>query len=328
MRPRKKAPQPGVAGQGHRQVRSKIRSTSRLCRFVLYSLALDTTTHCCPQLTYRKPILALMPTRGAGESIRVRWAGEILCALMLAGCVGIERPPPPEVRPLAAAPDAIALPAPSVTSLSPLAAPPQASTAEHAIVTDATQAAPAAQVVPEKPAAPAVPFALEKPAALPAQAAVEAKVTPEIPSATGITASVAAKPAVSPARTLASVSTPPPAAQSQKKEAPAPAFAKPEAPPPLDLKSLETRLRETKAIGVFTKLTVKNQVDDLLNQFRAYYQGKLKTTLAELRRSYDLLVLKVLALLQDADPPLASAIVASRESIWAILSNPAKFAAV
>ena len=105
-------------------------------------------------------------------------------------------------------------------------------------------------------------------------------------------------------------------------------IAKPEAPPPLDLKSLETRLKETKAIGVFTKLTVKNQVDDLLEQFRAYYQGKLKTTLAELRRSYDLLVLKVLALLQDADPPLASAIAASRESIWAILSNPAKFAAV
>ena len=42
------------------------------------------------------------------------------------------------------------------------------------------------------------------------------------------------------------------------------------------------------------RLTLKNQVDDLLDQFRAYYQGKLKTTLADLRRSYDLLVLKVL----------------------------------
>ena len=48
----------------------------------------------------------------------------------------------------------------------------------------------------------------------------------------------------------------------------------------------------------------------------------------EPRRSYDLLVLKVLALLQDADPPLASAIASSRESIWGILSNPVKFAAV
>ena len=47
------------------------------------------------------------------------------------------------------------------------------------------------------------------------------------------------------------------------------------------------------AIGVMTKLTLKNQVDDLLDQFRMYYQGKLKTSLAELRRSYELLVLKV-----------------------------------
>ena len=100
------------------------------------------------------------------------------------------------------------------------------------------------------------------------------------------------------------------------------------APPPLDLKSLETRLKATEKIGVFTKLALKNQVDDLLDQFRAYYGGKLKVTLADLRRRYDLLVLKVLALLQDADPPLAHAIAASREAIWGILADPAKFASV
>ena len=77
-----------------------------------------------------------------------------------------------------------------------------------------------------------------------------------------------------------------------------------------------------------TKLTLKNQVDDLLATFRMYYQGKLKTSLVELRRSYDLLVLKVLALLQDADPPLASAIAMSRETIWGVLADPVKFATV
>jgi hypothetical protein len=101
---------------------------------------------------------------------------------------------------------------------------------------------------------------------------------------------------------------------------------KPKAEAPLDLTSLETRLKETKAIGVMTKIALKNQVDDLLNQFRAFYAGKLKTTLAELRRPYDLLVLKVLSLLQDSDPSLAEAIVASREAIWGILSDPVKFA--
>ncbi|HEY8623825.1 MAG TPA: hypothetical protein VIM74_08145 [Casimicrobiaceae bacterium] len=98
--------------------------------------------------------------------------------------------------------------------------------------------------------------------------------------------------------------------------------------PSLDVASLEQRLKDTKAIGVLTKITLKNQVDDLLNQLRAFYQGKLKTTLAELRQPYDLLVLKVLSLLQDSDPTLAAAIVASREAIWAVLADPAKFATI
>ena len=47
---------------------------------------------------------------------------------------------------------------------------------------------------------------------------------------------------------------------------------------------------------------------------------------AELRQPYDRLVLKVVALVQDGDPPLAGAIVASREAIWSILADPTKFA--
>jgi hypothetical protein len=125
----------------------------------------------------------------------------------------------------------------------------------------------------------------------------------------------------------AKAAPPAPAVQGAKKDSTAPDVAKQKAPP-LDLASLEMRLKETNAIGVLTKIALKNQVDDLLDQFRNFYQGKLKTTLAELRRPYDLLVLKVLSLLQDSDPALASAIVASREAIWGILSDPAKFATI
>lgn len=117
----------------------------------------------------------------------------------------------------------------------------------------------------------------------------------------------------------------PPAEAPIKKPDATPAPAK-KTTPPLDLTALETRLKETKAIGVFTKITIKNQVDDLLEQFRAYYQGRAKTTLAELRRPYDGLVLKVLSLLQDGDPELARAVLASREAIWGILADPNKFA--
>jgi hypothetical protein len=98
--------------------------------------------------------------------------------------------------------------------------------------------------------------------------------------------------------------------------------------PTLNLADLEQRLRETRAIGVFTKLSLKNQVDDLLNAFRALYRGPNKHPPAELRQRYDLLLLKVLTLLQDGDPPLAAAISSSREAIWSILADPDKFAQI
>ena len=147
---------------------------------------------------------------------------------------------------------------------------------------------------------------------------------PASPPATASQSAV--KPAPAAAKAPAAVAKAP-VAQPAKKEGAAPEVAK-KSSPTLDLTSLEQRLKDTNAIGVLTKLALKNQVDDLLDQFRAFYQGKLKTTLAELRRPYDLLVLKVLALLQDSDPALASAIVASREAIWGILADRAKFATV
>ena len=76
---------------------------------------------------------------------------------------------------------------------------------------------------------------------------------------------------------------------------------------------------------MFTKISLKNQVDDLLNKFRAYYRRQARTTLAELRRPYDMLLLKVLSPLQDSGPPLARDIVASREAIWGILASQEKF---
>jgi len=184
-----------------------------------------------------------------------------------------------------------------------------------------------------------------KPSAAPAAVAVAptvpaasdaARVNPTAPApASAATARPAAPAAVPSAADQAPAK---PAAQSAAPQAKAPvapaapaAKAAPVAKataPPLDLKALENELKATKAIGVMTKLSLKNQVDDLLSQFRAFYQGKLKTTLAELRRPFDLLVLKLLALLQDSDPTLAAAIVASREAIWGILSDRTKFASL
>src|SRR3982750_4537489 len=63
--------------------------------------------------------------------------------------------------------------------------------------------------------------------------------------------------------------------------------ATPPAAPPLDLTSLEQRLKSTDAIGVMTKLSLKNQVDDLVARFRTYHAGTRPPTLAELRPAFD-----------------------------------------
>ena len=94
----------------------------------------------------------------------------------------------------------------------------------------------------------------------------------------------------------------------------------------MDINSLEQRLRDTRAIGVFTKLSLKNQVDDLLGQFKDFHRGRIPPSLTQLRERYDLLLMKVLSLLQDGDPSLASAVSGSREAIWSILSDPQRFA--
>jgi hypothetical protein len=213
--------------------------------------------------------------------------------LVLAGCGGV-KPAPPGASPPTAAQAESAKAAPAAPQVTP-PSPPSPSPAPPA-PTAAAQA-PTAAIEPAAPSAPA-----------PAKSAAKAE------------APVAKAPAKAPA-------APAPSAQPPKKDI-AQEPVKPKAEAPLDLTSLETRLKETKAIGLMTKIALKNQVDDLLNQFRAFYAGKLQTTLADLRRPYDLLVLKVLSLLQDSDPTLAAAIAASREAIWSILSDRAKFANV
>lgn len=98
--------------------------------------------------------------------------------------------------------------------------------------------------------------------------------------------------------------------------------------PKLNMASLEKKIRATSAIGFFTKLEIKGQVDDLIEQFRGFHDKEGSMNLGELRQSYNLLLLKVLTLLQDSDPGLSREIGSSRLALWQILSNPVKFAEI
>ena len=138
----------------------------------------------------------------------------------------------------------------------------------------------------------------------------------------------AAAPKPAPAREPATPAKPAPAPSAPAKPAPAPTPAKAPAvaTAPLDLRTLEQRLKDTSAIGVLTKLSLKNQVDDLINRFKTYHAGARPPTLTELKPSFDLLLMKVLSLLQDKDSGLARDINASRDAIWGVLTDKQKLA--
>jgi hypothetical protein len=185
-----------------------------------------------------------------------------------------------------------------VNAGSPVAAAPAPAAAPSAVETIATEP-PGSELKEEIAAAPSLP--------------VKSESTAKVVAAT---AKAPAKAAVSPVAIE----------QPRKNADPLPVAKTPE--PTLDVAGLTARLRDTKAIGVFTKLALKNQVDDLLKQFRTHYQSGQKTDVASLRQPYDMLVLKVLALVQDSDPSLARTISGSREAIWGILADPDKFKTV
>jgi hypothetical protein len=133
-----------------------------------------------------------------------------------------------------------------------------------------------------------------------------------------------ARPAVGPAASKAAAPVAQVAVPRRRADASAQS-AKPAAPPALDLKSLEQQLKDTEAIGFLTKLSLKNQVDDLLARFRSLYDGAQSAGVAQLRAPFDMLLMKVLALVQDGDPALAKSIHASREALWDVLADREKF---
>ncbi len=245
----------------------------------------------------------------------------VLLLLFAAGCVGHK----PDTLP----------PDPQIAVKEPASTEPADPATEP---TAPTPTAPATQEPVAKSTPPPSPEAVDKPAAPSPQEPVVTPAAPPPPVATP-TAPTSPLPVAKPTPSAPSSPAPKPPAPSPGQPKPAapaaPKAANPVAPaaskaatPTLDLDALKEEVKSTPAIGVFTKLSLKNKVDDLLDEVRDYHGGKSKLTKTDLRRAYDLLLMKVLSLLQDKDPRLASSIVASREAIWDLLADPKKFATV
>lgn len=165
---------------------------------------------------------------------------------------------------------------------------------------------PPEQVAPALPiVVPAAPVLLAAPMSLPAPTPPPSAVKPQ-------------------ARSPAPMPSPAAASAAPSPRAAAPPAAIPIVPS-LDLDALKLRLRETEAIGLMAKLDLRSQVDALVKAFRVHHQSGQPTGIATLRQTFNLLVQKVLALLKDGDPALASMLSRSREAIWSVLEDPVKF---
>ena len=241
--------------------------------------------------------------------------GGLLVLLSMAACTHV-RPTPPQTAGAAAG---------AAPTQVPAAEPAAAGTAKTS-VPPAVSAGQLATPAPERPAGPAAPVnGMEAAPAKDAAAKATARST-AAPAAAKAPVADAAKNASS--HVGAAATTPAKdehAAPPAKESSVAATSQKPSAAMALDLAALKQRLRDTHAIGVFTKLSLKNQVDDLLGKFKAFHAGSRPPTLADVRPAYEMLLMKVLSLLQDGDKALASDINASRDAIWGILTDRQKF---
>ncbi len=95
-----------------------------------------------------------------------------------------------------------------------------------------------------------------------------------------------------------------------------------------DLNALVSRISQSKALGLFTKLSLKHDIDGLLENVRKYHDGSGDGSLEQLRERYDVLVHKLVILLQDKDKELVNSIDDGRDKLWAILSDDKKFASI
>jgi len=84
----------------------------------------------------------------------------------------------------------------------------------------------------------------------------------------------------------------------------------------LSLDALTERLKQSSAIGTFTKLAIRSDIIDLKDKIDSYKKKSLlQSKLDDVRASFDGLLMKIIALL-SGDPDLSRDLYTARESIW------------
>ena len=89
----------------------------------------------------------------------------------------------------------------------------------------------------------------------------------------------------------------------------------------VSMEVLKQRLKNSNAIGMFSKLEIRSDIVGLADDIHRYRtQGVLESRLGEVRNDFDGLIVKIVKML-EADPVLSRDIYAGRESIWSSLMH-------
>jgi hypothetical protein len=93
----------------------------------------------------------------------------------------------------------------------------------------------------------------------------------------------------------------------------------------VDLDDLIKRIKDSNAVGLLTKISLKRDIDVFKGDLKAVHDGASKSTLVQLHERYDLMVHKLISALQAKDPGLAREISESRNYLWSKLADPNEF---
>lgn len=96
----------------------------------------------------------------------------------------------------------------------------------------------------------------------------------------------------------------------------------------INLEGLEVGLRDTNAIGLFKKLSLKRDLDRLIVNFQAFHGGAEEANIEKLESSFEKLVNNTLSLLHAKDPDLHQRVSAARSQLWFRLRDPDTFQAM
>lgn len=93
----------------------------------------------------------------------------------------------------------------------------------------------------------------------------------------------------------------------------------------IDLNALADMLKNTKAVGLVTKIALKGDISALLKRMEVYHRGKRTFSLEELQEQYDLLLMKIASHLQDKDLALHKHLCNAWFVIWEDLRDEQRF---